>query len=124
LAHKNNEFQKAFIFRAGKIHLFTSIDHPNLRAFISHCGLNSVGEASRAGVPVVAIPLFADQAYNAIAIEYTGMAVRLNILELNGGPKAEELIFDALNKVGEIILKNKNKDCVCKGVFLMKKFLF
>jgi UDP:flavonoid glycosyltransferase YjiC (YdhE family) len=62
-----------------------------------------VGEASRAGVPVVAIPLFADQAYNAIAVEYTGMAVRLNILELSGGANAEEVIVEALNKVGEII---------------------
>jgi UDP:flavonoid glycosyltransferase YjiC (YdhE family) len=49
----------------------------------------------------VAIPLFGDQPYNAITMEYTGMAVRLNSLELNeGGAYSEELIVEALNKVG------------------------
>jgi UDP:flavonoid glycosyltransferase YjiC (YdhE family) len=50
---------------------------------------------------VLAIPLFGDQHYNAIAAEYTGMAVRLNVLDLNaGGQNAEELMVEALDKVG------------------------
>jgi UDP:flavonoid glycosyltransferase YjiC (YdhE family) len=35
--------------------------HPNTRAFVSHCGVNSVREAVICGVAIVGIPLFADQ---------------------------------------------------------------
>jgi len=36
--------------------------HPNIRAFVTHCGDTSLGEAVEAGVPLVGIPIFADQA--------------------------------------------------------------
>ncbi|KAL3097171.1 hypothetical protein niasHT_030166 [Heterodera trifolii] len=72
--------------------------HPKMRAFVSHCGLNSVSEAARFGVPILAIPLFADQLYNAILARVKGIAVQLDVGQLNG-EGAEQLIIGGLDKV-------------------------
>uniref|UniRef100_A0A183C5F4 glucuronosyltransferase n=1 Tax=Globodera pallida TaxID=36090 RepID=A0A183C5F4_GLOPA len=72
--------------------------HPKLRAFVSHCGLNSVSEAARSGVPILAIPLFADQLYNAILARMKGIAVQLNVGQLNL-EGAEQLIWAGLDNV-------------------------
>ncbi|KAL3072009.1 hypothetical protein niasHT_035691 [Heterodera trifolii] len=44
--------------------------HPNTRAFVSHCGLNSLNEAATAGVPLLCVPLFGDQNYNAAIVQH------------------------------------------------------
>ena len=41
------------------------LGHKNVKLFITHSGLNSALEVAKAGKPVVAIPLFADQFYQA-----------------------------------------------------------
>ena len=38
---------------------------PQTRAFMSHCGANSLYEAAFHGVPIIALPFFADQPGNA-----------------------------------------------------------
>jgi UDP:flavonoid glycosyltransferase YjiC (YdhE family) len=51
--------------------------HPNTRAFVSHCGVNSVHEAVICGVPIVGIPLFADQQDMAFRALDAGVALVL-----------------------------------------------
>ncbi|CAG7710052.1 unnamed protein product [Allacma fusca] len=57
--------------------------HPNLKAFISHAGLNSLSEATYHGVPVILMPLFADQDYNGYRIQATEIGIRLEMRDIN-----------------------------------------
>lgn len=43
-------------------------EHPNVRLFISQCGQQSIDEAIDAEVPVLALPLAADQWHNAAQV--------------------------------------------------------
>uniref|UniRef100_A0A1I7XFH7 glucuronosyltransferase n=1 Tax=Heterorhabditis bacteriophora TaxID=37862 RepID=A0A1I7XFH7_HETBA len=36
-------------------------DHPSVKAFVSHAGLNSVLESTKSGTPTIFVPIFADQ---------------------------------------------------------------
>jgi MGT family glycosyltransferase len=49
------------------------LQHPNVRAFVSHCGTNSVQESVWAGTPVVGIPLFAAQGDMALRLQDAGV---------------------------------------------------
>jgi UDP:flavonoid glycosyltransferase YjiC (YdhE family) len=54
------------------------LQHPNVRAFISHCGTNSVQESVCAGTPIVGIPLFAAQDDMALRLQDAGIGFRLD----------------------------------------------
>ncbi|EYC40970.1 hypothetical protein Y032_0587g341 [Ancylostoma ceylanicum] len=62
------------------------LKHPRLRAFITHGGYNSVMEASRAAVPLIAIPFLFDQTRNSRAVELNGWGIPLSRRLLRDDP--------------------------------------
>jgi UDP:flavonoid glycosyltransferase YjiC (YdhE family) len=57
------------------------LGHPNVKAFVSHCGKNGQYEALYHAVPVVAVPIFGDQPYNAERMRVKGFAEVLDLRE-------------------------------------------
>ncbi|KAL7070150.1 hypothetical protein ACQ4LE_010449, partial [Meloidogyne hapla] len=113
---------KLFVREAPNVHAFKWMDqksillHPKLSAFITHCGQNSVTEAARAGAPVLGVPLFGDQLFNAIMAKFHGMAVLLDMQELNGNKNAENLIIQGLNKVLKDQSYRKNAQIISRKI--------
>ncbi|ELT96217.1 hypothetical protein CAPTEDRAFT_161256 [Capitella teleta] len=56
------------------------LGHNNTKLFITHCGANGQFEALYHAVPMVAMPMFGDQPYNAMRAERKGIATRLDLL--------------------------------------------
>ncbi|XP_052756686.1 UDP-glucosyltransferase 2-like [Galleria mellonella] len=54
---------------------FATLCHPNIKLFISHGGLLGTQEAVACGVPMLSVPLYADQALNARAMNDRGVAL-------------------------------------------------
>jgi UDP:flavonoid glycosyltransferase YjiC (YdhE family) len=54
------------------------LSHPNVRAFVSHCGVNSVHEAIWAGTPVIGMPLFAAQGDMALRVQDARVGSRVD----------------------------------------------
>lgn len=57
--------------------------HPRVRGFITHAGLHSTYEAMFHGVPMIAIPFFADQHRNARRAVNVGIAEKLDLKRLS-----------------------------------------
>ncbi|KAI1692113.1 UDP-glucoronosyl and UDP-glucosyl transferase domain-containing protein [Ditylenchus destructor] len=70
------------------------LEHPRLLAFISHAGMNSVIEGPSKGVPMICIPVFADQQHNAKMLERRGTAI-----VLGKGKLRKEDVVDAIKKI-------------------------
>ncbi|KAI6196364.1 putative UDP-glucuronosyltransferase ugt-48 [Aphelenchoides besseyi] len=73
----------------------TILSDPRTQLFISHCGQNSAMESAMSGVPVLGLPLFADQNYNAALLIRRGMSLYQNIRDIN----EEELVA----KIGRLL---------------------
>uniref|UniRef100_A0A8B9W3Z4 glucuronosyltransferase n=1 Tax=Anas zonorhyncha TaxID=75864 RepID=A0A8B9W3Z4_9AVES len=70
------------------------LGHPLTKAFITHGGTNGIYEAIYHGIPLVGIPMFADQHDNIAHMRAKGAAVELDFSTL----KTEDLV-DAVNTV-------------------------
>uniref|UniRef100_A0A0K0D2B5 UDP-glucuronosyltransferase n=1 Tax=Angiostrongylus cantonensis TaxID=6313 RepID=A0A0K0D2B5_ANGCA len=64
-----------------------------VKLFITHGGMNSIHEALLFGVPMITLPLFADQDSNAAVAAERGFSITLNKLALS-----KEIIIDAINR--------------------------
>nr|XP_027223434.1 UDP-glucuronosyltransferase 2B14-like [Penaeus vannamei] len=70
------------------------LGHPNVKVFITHGGLLSTQESLYHATPVVALPIFADQPKNAMAIQKHGLGVVLVWEELS-----VDLIVNSIQEV-------------------------
>ncbi|KFO38040.1 UDP-glucuronosyltransferase 2B17 [Fukomys damarensis] len=59
------------------------LGHPKTRAFVTHGGANGVYEAIYHGIPMVGIPLFADQHDNIAHMKAKGAAVKVEFLTMS-----------------------------------------
>ncbi|XP_077606199.1 UDP-glucuronosyltransferase 2A3 isoform X3 [Crocuta crocuta] len=70
------------------------LGHPKTKAFITHGGTNGIYEAIYHGVPMVGVPMFADQPDNIAHMKAKGAAVEVNINTMTS-----EDLFNALRTV-------------------------
>lgn len=72
------------------------LGHPLVRVFITHCGSSGTFEAIYNGVPVVAVPLFAEQVFNAAKLIQRGkMGRQIDIFNVTEA-ELQEVLHDVL----------------------------
>lgn len=69
--------------------------HPNIKLFITHAGKGGLAEAQHHGVPMVALPVFADQHGNAEKMVSSGYGQYLDLLTLTE-EKFETAVLEVL----------------------------
>ena len=55
------------------------LGHQNTKVFVTHCGINAQFEALYHGVPIVGLPVFGDQYYNAVKLQAKGFGIAWSI---------------------------------------------
>ncbi|KAI1718939.1 UDP-glucoronosyl and UDP-glucosyl transferase domain-containing protein [Ditylenchus destructor] len=68
------------------------LSHPNTKAFLTHGGLKSIREGFCAAIPLVFMPLFAEQAHNA----HMALALKLGSV-INKYTVNEDVLYDTIN---------------------------
>lgn len=68
--------------------------HANCRVFVTHCGLSGQYQAMYHAVPMLGLPMFYDQPYNANVMQRKGFGVVLDILEAS--------VEDLVNAIEEL----------------------
>ncbi|CAH1779234.1 unnamed protein product [Owenia fusiformis] len=81
--------------------------HPKVKLFMTHCGNNGQYEALYNGVPMLGLPLFADQPHNAIRMQSKGYGIAMNVHDLT----ADQL----LHNINEILANSTYRDNIQKA---------
>lgn len=83
--------QRTIIDVRQRLTSFYLTGHPKTKAFITHGGTNGLYEAIYHGVPMVGLPLFADQPDNMMHMKTKGAAVVLDINAMESKDLADAL---------------------------------
>uniref|UniRef100_G1TTR6 glucuronosyltransferase n=1 Tax=Oryctolagus cuniculus TaxID=9986 RepID=G1TTR6_RABIT len=86
------------------------LGHPKTKAFIIHGGTNGIYEAIYHGIPMVGIPLFADQPNNVVHMKAKGAAVRLNLNKMSATDFVTILCFSFRYKENALKLSRIHHD--------------
>jgi glucuronosyltransferase len=70
------------------------LGHPKTRLFITHCGSNSQFEALYHGVPMLGIPMFAEQSWNCTSAENKHLGLCLDLLQFTSDD-----LYDAIQEI-------------------------
>ncbi|XP_037996792.1 2-hydroxyacylsphingosine 1-beta-galactosyltransferase-like [Motacilla alba alba] len=73
------------------------LGHPNVKAFVSHCGMNGIFEAIYHGVPVVGFPFYGDQFDIMTRVQAKGMGILMDWSRV----KEEELYQAVITVISE-----------------------
>lgn len=72
------------------------LEHPKCKLIVTHAGCNSLIEALWYGIPIVAIPLFAEQGDGAARVEKSGAGKTVLKKDISA-TNIYEAAFDVLN---------------------------
>ncbi|VVD02541.1 unnamed protein product [Leptidea sinapis] len=92
--------------------------HPNVKLFITHGGLMSTQEAIYHGVPLVGVPIFADQFNNILLAEQAGFGRVLQYEQLND-KNVDSMLIAKLLCVTLILI---TKCCECANILYVIPF--
>ncbi|KAJ8543420.1 hypothetical protein K7X08_005943 [Anisodus acutangulus] len=90
------------------------LKHPNIGAFVTHCGWNSTLESIEFGVPIIAMPMLYDQPLNARLVVEIGVAVEVP-RDGNGKLHRVNIAENIKHVIGEEIGQNLRKKVTSLG---------
>ena len=83
------------------------LSHPQTKLFITHCGADGQFEALYHAVPMIGIPLFAEQHWNAKRAQYHGFGITINILDFT--------VDHVINSINHVISDRSYHDNIYKA---------
>ncbi|MEL7034858.1 MAG: glycosyltransferase [Cyanobacteria bacterium J06592_8] len=100
------------------------LSHQAVHLFISHCGMNGINEALYYGKPILGLPFFGDQVYNAARIVDLGVALRLNKENLHSAEVRQKInsllnnqsYQDKANKMSAILKSTRGRELAAEIV--------
>jgi glucuronosyltransferase len=83
------------------------LGHKKMKVFVTHCGNSGQHEALYHGVPMLGLPIFGDQAYNAERFASKGFGLYINLRDL----RAEDFV----SNITELVQNQSYKEAITKA---------